>query len=82
MDLSGINSVSASRVCKAVTPSDSTDLSTFRMLYVGGAGAVAVVLTNGATVTFAAVPAGTILPIIGAKVKATGTTATSIVAMY
>lgn len=65
----------------AVTPSDSTVLGKTRAIYVGGAGALAVTI-NGVNVTLAAVPAGTTLPISVTKVLATGTAATSIVALY
>jgi hypothetical protein len=67
----------------AVTASDSTVLSPVpRGLYVGGAGNVAVRFPGSATsVTFTAVPAGTILPIKPEKVMSTGTTATDIVAL-
>lgn len=67
----------------AVTPSDGADLATAsRGLYVGGAGDVSIVTVGGATVTFAAVPGGTILPVRAARVRATGTTATNLIAMW
>ncbi len=67
----------------AVTPSDSTDLAyTSRALYVGGAGNLVVTMVGGGDVTFTAVPAGSILPIRVSRVKATSTTATSIVNLY
>lgn len=67
----------------AVTPSDSADLANVtRAIYVGGAGAIAVVSPTGQTVTFSAVPVGTLLPIRAARVKATGTTATNLVALW
>jgi len=67
----------------AVTPSDATDLTGARALYVGGTGDVAVrcIFTSTSTVTFVAVPAGTILPLRVTRVMA-ATTATSIVAIY
>ncbi len=75
----------ASRVLTAVTPNDNNDLTpfAFRGLYIGGTGNVAVVpVENDQTVvTFSAVPVGTILPIQVRKVKATGTTATLIIAL-
>jgi hypothetical protein len=49
-------------------------------LYVGGTGDVKVDLVGGGTVTFKAVPVGTILPVQVTKVYATGTTATFLVA--
>lgn len=65
----------------AVTPSDVTVIYATR-LYIGGAGAVALVpLGGGAAVTFAAVPAGTILDVSCSQVMATNTTATNIVAL-
>ena len=66
---------------QAVTPSDSTTLTPTRALYVGGTGDVAVVMADGVTLTFTAVPAG-ILPVQVVKVLATGTTATNIVALW
>jgi hypothetical protein len=65
----------------SVTPSDSTVLSSVRGLYVGGTGDVAVVMEDGSTPIYKAVPIGTILPIKCSKVKSTGTTATLIVAL-
>jgi hypothetical protein len=64
----------------AVTPNDSTQIRA-RALYVGGAGNVSVVMAGGQTVTFANVPAGALLPIEVAVVRATGTTATNIIAL-
>jgi len=65
-----------------VTPADS-DLATFsRALYVGGTGDVSVITTGGSTITFSAVPAGTILPVRCRQVKSTGTTATFIDALW
>lgn len=68
----------------AVTPSDSTDMTVVsRAIYVGGAGNITVNMAgSGTAVTFTAVPAGSMLPIAVARVKSTGTTATSIVAVY
>lgn len=67
----------------SVTKSDSTTFSRMpRALYVGGEGDVAVRTAEGTNVTFASVPAGTILPIRCDRVLSTGTTATNIVALY
>ncbi len=67
----------------AVTSSDDNDLATTaRCLYIGGAGNVAVITAGGSTVTFVAVNAGSFLPVRAARVLATGTTATSIVALW
>ena len=67
----------------AVTPHDSTKLTKYaRALYVGGTGNVTCLCRDESVVTFTAVPAGTILPIRVQRVNSTGTTATSIVAIY
>lgn len=64
----------------AVTPSDSVDFTVFvRSLYVGVSGNVVVVNYDGSTVTFTAVPAGSILPVCCRRVNATNTSATNIV---
>lgn len=70
---------------RSVTPSDSANLPVVnsRALYIGGTGDVKVsFVSGGGTVTFVAVPVGTILPIQVSKVFNTGTTATQIVALY
>lgn len=79
-DISGLSAPASDAV--AVTPSDSTVLTTTRGLYVGGAGNVTVIMLGGETVTFTAVPAGTLLPVRVTKVKSTSTTATAIVALW
>jgi hypothetical protein len=67
----------------AVTPSDTVPLATAaQALWIGGAGSVAVVTISGQTVTLAAVAAGTLLPLACTQVKATGTTATNILALW
>lgn len=77
----------------AVTPSDSTDLTLSGAtitagtnngpaLYIGGAGDVKVTMYGGQTVTFVGVPAGSFLPIQVKRVWSTGTTATSILALW
>lgn len=53
-----------------------------RALYIGGDGDVAVTMSEGQDVTFAGLPAGTILPVNVITVLNTGTTATNIVAMF
>ena len=52
------------------------------VLYVGGAGNVAVVTAAGSEVTFSAVPAGSFLPVHIKQVKTTGTNATEILALW
>lgn len=67
----------------AVTPSDGADLATFaRALYIGGEGDVSCVTVGGDTVIFTAVAGGSILPVRVSRVRATGTTATGIVAVW
>ena len=66
----------------AVTPSNTVDLPVVpEAIWIGAAGAVVVVQQDGTAVTIAAVPAGGILPISPRRINATGTTATSIVAL-
>lgn len=68
----------------AITPHDTNELATTptRAIYVGGAGAIAAVLVDGNAVTFAGLLAGSVLPVQARIVKSTGTTATSLVALY
>lgn len=66
----------------AVTPSDATVLTTTRALFVGGAGNLSVVTSAGTTLTLTGVTAGSIIPIRVTKVRATGTTATNIAALW
>jgi len=72
----------------AVTPSDTAALEydgevmRTKGVYVGGAGDLAVDSDEGTAVVFENVPAGSILPIDVSFINATGTTATSIVALF
>lgn len=67
---------------ETVTPSDTVSLSSpCRSIYVGVAGNIsAVMYGDGATVVFANVPVG-IFPIQATRINATGTTATTMVAL-
>lgn len=68
----------------ALTPNDDTDLSNgaTRGIYVGVSGDIVAILCPGTTaVTFKSVPVG-VLPIEASRVKATGTTATNLLALY
>ena len=67
-----------------ITPSDVTVFAnTTHYLWIGGAGAIAVVMTGDTNpVTLSGVPVGTLLQISVAKVMATNTTATLIVGLY
>lgn len=81
------NDPSASKAVP-VTPSDSADL-TFpsgvygtKYLYIGVAGDVAVTTASGDDVLLKALAAGVFHPISVKRIKATGTTATNILAAY
>lgn len=68
----------------AVTPNDSNDLTTYsRGLFVGVSGDVKVDMEDGeAAILFKNVIAGVVHPIRAKRVYSTGTTATSIVALW
>jgi len=67
----------------AVTPHDSTEFAVrTRALYIGSGGALTVTMIDGSNVTFVGVVAGSVLPLRVIKVLATGTTASSIVALF
>lgn len=69
-----------------ITPSDTVDIATgpTRGVYVGVAGDVTAVMAGGsqATVLFKNVPTGVILPISVKRINATGTTATTMLALF
>ena len=65
----------------AVTPSNTTLLPLGIGLYVGGTGDVAVTCEDGSQFTFSGVAAGTPIPGRFTQVRATGTTATLIIAL-
>ena len=68
---------------RSLTPNDILDLNIVsRALYVGGAGDLSGEMLGGQSVVFAGLTAGTIIPIRVRKVKASGTTATEIVALW
>jgi lysophospholipase L1-like esterase len=76
---------SGARVLRTVVPSDDTDLpdGVCRALWVGSAGNVEVVAADDdASVIMRGVQAGAVLDIQAKRVRAAGTTATNIVAMY
>jgi hypothetical protein len=74
----------------AVTPSNTDDIASISggtsnngcVLYVGGAGNLKVDTIGGDTVTFTGVLGGSFIPVQVTRVYATGTTATSIVALW
>lgn len=66
-----------------VTTSDTVDLAVdTRAIYVCVGGDIKVNMAGSGTVTFTAVPQGTVLPIRVSRIYATGTTATSMVGLY
>lgn len=66
----------------AVVASDTVDLTTVtKALYVGVSGDIVAIMAGGQTVTFKSVPVG-LLQIRASRIKATGTTATNIVALW
>jgi hypothetical protein len=72
---------SSARRVEAITPHDVNEVSTFigRGIYVGVGGNIALrPIGNDADVTFVAVPAGSIVPVQPRFVRATGTTASSL----
>lgn len=67
----------------AIAANDGTDLGDeTRAIYIGGGGSLSVVLSSGDEVTFAGLPAGTLLPVRAIRVKATGTTATLLLGLH
>jgi hypothetical protein len=73
----------------AVTPSDTVNIPAVTggtnngcVLYVGGDGDLKVLTIGGDEVTLVAVPAGSFIPVQVLRVFSTGTTATSIVALW
>lgn len=75
-----INPLASAWVYVPVTPNDTTDLGLFNGLIVSVGGTLSVVDREGRTRNLT-VPAG-VLPISGTKVRATGTAATGITAIY
>lgn len=70
------------RTAAVVAPSDGADLPfVCEQIYVGGTGNITYTPADGgADVLISAIPVGTQLPIKATRIKATGTTATLIVA--
>ncbi|APX88895.1 hypothetical protein BV394_03420 [Brevirhabdus pacifica] len=66
----------------AITPDDATDLPEItRALYIGIGGDLSVVTKEGGSVTLVNLLAGTVLPIRVRAVRATGSTAQSVVGL-
>lgn len=66
----------------AVTPSDTVNLATPSVIYVGVGGNVKVTTASGDVVTFTGVLGGTVIPVQVARVWSGSTTATSMLAIY
>jgi len=68
----------------AVTPDNGADLARVatRALFIGSPGDITVVMSSGTEVVFRGLAAGSVLPIRVDRVKATGTDAADIVALY
>jgi hypothetical protein len=67
---------------KAITPSDTDVFDKAVTIYVGGAGTVTYTPANGAADVVVTMPAGSYVPSRALAVKATGTTATLLVAVF
>jgi hypothetical protein len=78
------DSVSApARMAAAVTPHDVNPLADVpKALFVGTGGTIVARGVGGADVTFRNVPSGSVLPFRAQYVRATGTSAADIVALY
>ena len=77
-------STHSSGACRTITPNDGVDLplSVCRALYVGSGGNISIVDLSGTTVVFTGLADGSILPVQTARVNATSTTATALIALY
>lgn len=76
------SAVAPARAAEAVTVGTPFAGGACRAIYVGGAGDMAVTMSDGKTMTFQSVSAGQVYPIRATEVNTTGTTATSMVALY
>jgi hypothetical protein len=65
-----------------VTPSDTNNLATPSVVFVGSAGNVRVLTAQGSDVLFTGVLGGTVLPVQVIRVFATNTTATGMVRVF
>lgn len=66
----------------AITPSDTVNLDTPSVIYVGVSGAVKVTTAQGDVTTFSNLVAGQTIPVQVVRVWNTGTTATSLIRIY
>lgn len=65
-----------------ITPSDSVNLPTPSIIYIGGAGAVKVTTAQGDDVTFSGLQAGQVIPVQVIRVWLSGLTATNLLRIY
>jgi hypothetical protein len=66
----------------AITPSDTVDLATPSVVYVGASGNVQVTTAQGDQVVFLGLSAGQVIPVQVIRVWSTLTTATSLLRIY
>jgi len=67
----------------AVTPHDTDELTVVTSgIYVGGAGNVTVITVGGDTITFTALPVGSVISVQAKIIKSTLTTATNLLALW
>ncbi|NSY97945.1 hypothetical protein G6L60_19805 [Agrobacterium tumefaciens] len=78
-----ITQVGPARYAAAVVPSDTNELATVpRAICVGADGNVVVVMSGNSQEVTVAMVAGVLYPLAVKQIKATGTTATGIVAVW
>ena len=84
-DVAKDDASSPARASYAVTPHNTNEIGTHlpKALYVGTGGTIVMQLVNDASdITLTNIPNGSLLPLRPIKVKATGTTASGIVALF
>jgi hypothetical protein len=75
--------ISSATSGETVTKSDTVEFARVsRAIYVGGTGDVVAIMADDTSLTFSAVPAGTLLPIRCKRIAGTSTTATLMLALY
>lgn len=67
---------------QAITPSNTDNLPSPSVVYIGGSGSVKVTTAFGDVVTFVGLVAGTVIPVQVIRVWETGTSATNLVRVY
>jgi len=71
------------RHAAAVSPSDTVDLTNVtRAIYIGVTGDVTLITANSETVLLKGALAGSVIRVQASRIKATGTTATNLVAFW